>query len=166
MRLSLVCANAFQCIALFSYGDGQRVQFIGEGQFPQWASYAFEILERQLKKARRDYTSTLKRCRIQTKRRRGNIFATSWISAVEALVADFAKLTSEQEQRLTNYLQKNNANLVQGKLESNKASKRDFSAHLSGLAAGAHAKLHAPLAANPVLKNLRLTQQLNLGGVL
>lgn len=62
--------------------DGDRV-FIGRGPSAEIATYAFAVLFRQLKRARKDYVAKqLRRCKPGRKRLRADIFCQGWARAV------------------------------------------------------------------------------------
>lgn len=62
--------------------------YIGPSPAPEIASYAFSVLFRQLKAARREYVRVhLKRCRPGRKRQRADIFCEAWAMAVYNKVA-------------------------------------------------------------------------------
>ena len=59
------------------------VTFIGLSPAPEVASYAFVVLHRQLRRARAEYIRTqLKRCSLQRKRARADVFCEGWASAI------------------------------------------------------------------------------------
>lgn len=84
VRLAHVCAEAFGTHFIISapWFEHASFIFIGCGAAPDLAGYAYQVLERQLQKARRDYLATQKRCKRSTKVARGDAFAHGWIDAV------------------------------------------------------------------------------------
>lgn len=96
-RLASVCAEAFGCTVVTSGFHLRRLsegswsfRFIGVGISSQMASYAYSMLHHQLVRARRLFVADQKRCKLATKRRRGDLFAQGWIDAVSAKVRQFA----------------------------------------------------------------------------
>lgn len=148
IQLGEVCAEAFDCELLVGHGyRGQRLIFIGLHEKPQWASYAWRTLERQLYKARREYTATLKRCRMATRRRRGDLFARAWIYAVAELVANFAQHDPVISERLKKHIQVHHPELEELEHKDlNHAHKYDVSAIQAGMTAGERAQLHQPVS--------------------
>lgn len=64
-----------------------NVDFIGFNEAPEIASYAYDVLLRQLKKGRSDYLKTLNsRLKRTTKIKRGDLYAEGWIVAVRKQV--------------------------------------------------------------------------------
>lgn len=92
----LVCrvADTFGCRVLFKpafmYKPGQWA-FIGCGVAPEIATYAFQVLLRQCKRARAEHIkSRLKRCKPATKTRRADLFCNGWLYAVSGKIAALA----------------------------------------------------------------------------
>jgi hypothetical protein len=81
-------ANAFGCEVLFASGPGIW-QFVGCGGNPEIVQYAFDVLYRQILRARRQYIKTkLTRCKTGTKTRRADFFCYGWVvSATEKIEA-------------------------------------------------------------------------------
>ncbi|WP_240160474.1 DUF2786 domain-containing protein [Pseudomonas bharatica] len=73
VRLARVCAEAFGSTFIINAPWFEEASFIyiGCGASPELACYAYQVLERQLQKARRDYLATQKRCKRSTKVARG-----------------------------------------------------------------------------------------------
>lgn len=94
---ALACkvGDAFGCRVIFitpSFWNGHgQWSFIGCGVAPEIASYAFQVLYRQCKRARQEHISTkLKRCKTATKTRRADLFCEGWIFAVSSKIAALA----------------------------------------------------------------------------
>jgi len=122
-----------------------RVEFYGVGSAPEIAGYTYEVLERQLRRDRLKYVSTLpKRLKRETKVRRGDLYAQGWVHAVRSKVTP--RYVSEQEEMaLAAYKDQR----WQGSLESfsgrNTAIKgrvHDLGALSAGLADGKQVSLH------------------------
>ena len=63
-------------------------RFVGREAAPEIAAYAFQVLHRQLKRARADYIATqLRRCKPANKRARADAFCEGWSSVIYAKVA-------------------------------------------------------------------------------
>jgi len=80
----LLCATVRHALGVevILYGDHRRI-YIGVGAAPEIATYAFTVLFRQLRAARRHYIrTTLKRCGPARKRQRADIFCEAWALAV------------------------------------------------------------------------------------
>jgi hypothetical protein len=94
-KLSRVVANAFGCERFFVRGG--HWCFIGCGPVPEIATYTFQVLARQCRKARSDFIkTTLKRCKTATKTKRADLFCLSWVIEIAKTVHAFA---ADQKQR-------------------------------------------------------------------
>lgn len=75
-----------------------NADFIGVGEAPEIAAYAFSILHRQLKKDRSAYLHELPPgMRRGTKTRRADLFAEAWLSAVYQKVKDLTVPVKESQ---------------------------------------------------------------------
>lgn len=86
------------------YSKKVHFQFFGIAPKPELARYAFEILLRQLKIARREYMKTeLQRVRLaKNKKYRADEFCEGWASAVMGKVENFA-MSAEEKRKLLAY---------------------------------------------------------------
>jgi len=103
VALVQVVARAFDCQSIFrtartSYnGKAGFWVFIGAEPSGEIARYAFEVLYRQVKRARKTYIQTaLKYCTQQTRTRRADLFCNGWVWAVSEMVKQFAENISMQ----------------------------------------------------------------------
>lgn len=79
----------------FIDANGDRT-FIGRGPSAEIGTYAFAVLFRQLKRARKHYISThLKRCKPARKRLRADIYCEGWASAVHSKIRDLMPACKE-----------------------------------------------------------------------
>ncbi len=101
-------SGAFGCRLLFSGGwmkPGEWV-FIGCGSAPEIAQYAFDVLLRQVKRAREEHIKAkLKRCKTATKTRRADLFCDGWVIAVAGHIDVFAG-NEQQTKALDAYMAK------------------------------------------------------------
>lgn len=150
VRLAQVCAQAFGCKVIISSSllTAPRFTYIGCAAAPELSGYAYQVLERQLQKARRDYVATQKRCKLSTRRARGDAFANSWIDAVHAKVQDFAGADDSVVEAIEAYTSKRYPNLQTAELKRRKLSARDHSAAEAGYRAGKSAQLHHGIGAD------------------
>jgi hypothetical protein len=95
-------AAAFDCVVYLESGFSGRWVFVGVSPSVEIARYAFDVLFRQVKRARADYIkTTLKRC-TTTRTRRADLFCEGWVSEATRLVS---KLVNESEAaRIMTYL--------------------------------------------------------------
>lgn len=99
-------ATMFGCQAIMRYIKGARVvEFIGYDAYPDIASYAFDVLNRQLKKARKDYIDTeLKRVKIRAnKTARADSYCYGWVISVVDKISDIVP-PSVNTQLITQYV--------------------------------------------------------------
>ena len=99
-RLVHLCGRSFGCERWYSTSfTGGSFVFCGIGGRPELAAYAYEVLLRQLKAARRQYIKTalhgVRTNRIKTAR--ADKFCEGWVSRVRGTVQDFARTDAEKE---------------------------------------------------------------------
>lgn len=147
-KLGQVCAEAFGCAVIGSEGwRGTEFRFIGTDSSPELSGYAFDVLCRQLKIARSDYVATLSRCKLATKRRRGDEFTDAWINSVWSLVADFAGADQAVVTQIEAFKSKKYPDLVTKPIKKRKQYARDDDARYAGYRAGKKAALHKAMGA-------------------
>ena len=146
--LSSMVAEAFGCRVHFNWNGfkgGYVVTFTGHNERPDVASYAYEVLERQLIKARKAFISTLnKRIKASTKTSRSDLFCEGWVVSVRAKVKAFV-LSDEESQQLATYIKQAHPDLRTS--DTRKASIKNArggadDALLAGHLAGKTAKLN------------------------
>ena len=126
--------------------------FIGVAPAHELACYAFDVLKRQCRNARRAYVASQPRnCKDKTKRARGEAFAIGWVRQAVELLGPLAT-TARNKPLLDTYMQRNHPNLGQAKLQrrDTKARPDDYR---RGAAAGSQAQLNRGVgaAAAPLL---------------
>lgn len=102
-------ADAFGCTVIFKDGfyDKGQWTFIGCGAAPEIATYAFQVLYRQCKRARAEHISTkLKRCKPAIKARRADLFCDGWMYAVSEKIAALA-INERQTAAIAAYIAQN-----------------------------------------------------------
>lgn len=155
-RLILLCAQAF---GVQAYGHcnfaGNHAQFYGMGSRPELAAYAYEVLLRQIRAARRAYMKTaLSRVRNpRNKTYRADEFCDGWVFAVAQKVQTFAR-TEKEESLMKQYRAK------LGEMKTAKARRVNPSTsslksqalfdRLHGEVAGEKAELHHGVGATEV----------------
>lgn len=144
VRLAQVCALAFGCKVIISTSllNAPLFTYIGCAAAPELAGYAYQVLQRQLQKARHDYVATQKRCKLSTKRARGDAFANSWIDAVYSKVQDFAGADDNVADAIEAYISKRYPNLQKTELKRRMPTARNQGACEAGYRAGQSAQLH------------------------
>ena len=158
--LASLVAAAFGCRTIFSYGLMSGIHhwnFVGIAPAAAITRYAFEVLFRQVRRARAHHIKTaLKRCGPTNRTRRADLFCEGWVVAATDLVERFA-VGEEQRAKIAGYLSAKHNNL--SSLASNdrnagrNLSERDCGDLKAGHRAGRDAQLNrgvggaqAPLA--------------------
>jgi hypothetical protein len=156
-RLAAETAAVFGCQSLFAVGAawadhrGQWV-FIGTGARYEVAKYCFEVLLRQVKRARAEHIKTvLRRCRPTTKTRRADLFCHGWVASAVSK-AEALALPEDEQKALDAYLAKTYPSLRDIKTTSRNEKKRmsetDWLDFARGHRSGADAQLHRGVGAN------------------
>lgn len=153
VRLAQVCAHAFGTRMIITHGwlTGGGFIFVGCAAAPELAGYAYEVLERQLQKARREFLSVPKnkRCKRSTKVARGDHFANGWIDAVYHKVDEFAGVEDSIAEAIEAYMAKHHPDLEKAELKRRRVRARDEGAISAGYAAGKSAQLHQAVGHQP-----------------
>ncbi|MCX2788370.1 DUF2786 domain-containing protein [Vibrio sp. Sgm 5] len=148
VALALKIGEAFGCHVYFRFDwvtSSYRVYFTGHNERPDVAKYAYEVLERQLVKSRKEYISTLnKRIKKSTKTARADLFCEGWVIGVKRLVEDFA-LTEDESTQLKEYVKAQHPDM--SSKESRSASTKNarggsHDAHWAGFQSGLEAELN------------------------
>lgn len=117
--------------------------FYGPDERPQIAAYSFEVLGKQLMKARREYVATLrKNIKQTTKVARADTFCSAWVNGAYAVVSDF--VVTEAETTLMECYRSRKLSKGMKKLEPRKPGKArgTDNAENEGYLAGRNAQLH------------------------
>lgn len=153
-RLAGVCADAFgtHLIITTHWLEPAAFKFVGCAAAPELSGYAYQVLERQLQKARKEFLSTQKRCKRSTKVARGDAFAHGWIDAVYLKVQEFAGVEDNIAEAIQAYMAKHYPKLSAAKMKRRKLKARDEVASDAGYRAGKSAQLHQGLGHKPVAR--------------
>ncbi|MDD0973837.1 DUF2786 domain-containing protein [Pseudomonas fontis] len=151
VRLAQVCADAFgtRFIIATSWLAAARFIYVGCAAAPELSGYAYQVLERQLQKARREYLKTQKRCKRSTKVARGDAFANAWIDAVWSKIEAFAGVEDHIAEAIAAYMEKHHPDLEKAELKRRKLKARDEGAVAAGYQAGKSAQLHQAVSHQP-----------------
>ncbi|HCG2926648.1 TPA: DUF2786 domain-containing protein [Citrobacter freundii] len=121
----------------------RTIHYYGPDERPQVAAYSFEVLGKQLAKARREYIATMrKNIKPATKIARADTFCSAWVNGAYAVVSDFVVTEAETtliEAYRERKLSKGMKPLVPRK--PGKARGTD-AAEIQGYSAGKNAQLH------------------------
>lgn len=153
-RLAGVCGEAFgtHLIITTHWLESASFKFIGCGAAPELSGYAYQVLERQLQKARKEFLATQKRCKRSTKVARGDAFAHGWIDAVYLKVQEFVGVEDTIAEAIQAYMAKHYPNLGTALMKRRKLKARDEVASDAGYAAGKRAQLHHGIGHQPVAR--------------
>lgn len=156
VRLAQVCAHAFGTKVMITAGafTAAGFIFIGCGAAPELTGYAYQVLERQLQKARREFLAEpkQKRCKRSTKVARGDHFANAWIDAVYEKVDAFAGVEDSIVDAIEAYMAKHHPEVKSVELKRRKLKARDEGAADAGRQAGKSAQLHQAVGHKPVAR--------------
>lgn len=147
--LASTCATAFDCshLAYFHLTSGWSFKFLGKGIAPELAAYTYSALHHQLVAARRSHVAQQKRCKLKTKRRRGQLFTEGWLNAISYKVAQFAGGLDESTRgEIVAYLGVHHPNLKELTIEPLEAKGHDAGSMIAGWDQGAKANLHRAVA--------------------
>jgi NifU-like protein involved in Fe-S cluster formation len=151
VRLAQVCADAFGTRIIVSNRrySAARFIFVGCSAAPELAGYAYQVLVRQLQKARREFLDTQKRCKRSTKVARGDAFANGWLDAVNSKIQSFAGVEDNIAEAIEAYMSKHYPNLESVDLKRRKVKARNEGATDAGYEAGQSAQLHQAVGHQP-----------------
>ncbi len=145
LLVGVIC-EAFSVDAIFRSGFLQKeteVEFIGIDEAPEVASYAYDVLRRQLTRDRAEHVRKQKRCKPATKSRRGDLFAEQWVAAVYSVVADFiSPMSDKQKTLIAEYKNMHHTNLQQSKPKEHKSKGNDWQSQNEGYRKGKEAQLN------------------------
>lgn len=101
------------------YKQGKDMVFYGINDKAAIASYAFDVLFRQLKKARKEYSKSLQEVYssmlpLHTRRKMINDFSAAWIAGVHSKVVNFA-MTEQESTLMKKYATSLNARVISSK---------------------------------------------------
>lgn len=149
-QLAATVAHAFGCRLMFVGGCSVigvtgLWHFIGISANPEIATYAYQVMLRQAKRARNTYIKTaLKRCKTSTKTRRADVFSNAWVSSVRSNVQAFANET-EHDAVINAYIELHHPRTE--KLQSNDRNsgktfkQSDWKDYMNGQISGKEARL-------------------------
>ncbi|HCM1915214.1 TPA: DUF2786 domain-containing protein [Salmonella enterica subsp. salamae serovar 28:r:e,n,z15] len=124
---------------------GNSVSFYGLYNRPELAAYTFEVLGRQLIKARRDFIKTQnKRIKASTKTARGDKFAEGWIIAVLDKIEKLAR-TAHEVELAERWLEKKYTHTVTRHGRQSGKTRDGNKALNNGYCEGRQASLHHPV---------------------
>ncbi|GJL37538.1 hypothetical protein TUM17576_43580 [Enterobacter hormaechei] len=133
----------------------RTIHYYGPDERPQIAAYSFEVLGKQLAKARREYIATMrKNIKPATKVARADTFCSAWVNGAYAVVSDF--IVTDAETTLMEAYRERIFSQGMKTLEPRKPGKArgtDDAAHM-GFFAGSNAQLHHAVGGSATQKTL------------
>ncbi len=121
----------------------RTIHYYGPDERPQIAAYSFEVLGKQLAKARREYIATMrKNIKPATKIARADTFCSAWVNGAYAVVSDF--VVTEAETTLIEAYRERKLSKGMKTLEPRKPGKARGTgdAEIQGYSQGRNAQLH------------------------
>jgi len=147
LALSNVVADAFGCRAYISRKAGQKTgfRFIGIGPAAEISAYAFNVLHRRLRQARRRFIRRLDLEDKPEKTRRGDVFAQAWLFRISQLVTDFSG--AEQNKAVVEqYVHRHYGVATEMQATAKTMGGPDYQDIVSGMQAAAGVSLFRPVA--------------------
>lgn len=130
-------------MAYFNPLLGWSFKFLGKGISPELAAHTYSSLHHQLVAARRAHVAKQKRCKLKTKRHRGQLFAEGWLNAVASKVNQFAGGIDENTAlEIQAYLEWHHPKLTLAIIKPIEAKGHDTRSLQAGWDQGKHARLH------------------------
>lgn len=126
------------------FGPARRtLTFYGPNERPQVAAYAFEVLGKQLMKARRTFIATLrKNIKPANKTARADTYCSAWVHGAYQVVTDMAVTESEETLMESYRSRKLSSGMSQGKVRSPAKTRGTDFAAVAGYLDGSNARLH------------------------
>ncbi|MGK3122883.1 DUF2786 domain-containing protein [Candidatus Pantoea formicae] len=127
----------------FIRGRSRTITFYGPSERPQIASYAFEVLGRQLMKARRAYLSTLRRnIKSTTKTARADTYCSYWVNGAYQMVSDLLVTESEETLMESYFRRRLSSGMTTQEPRSPGKARGTDDAAITGYHDGSNARLH------------------------
>lgn len=154
--LATTIGTTFGCRVLFLSDDSWDEQgewsFIGCGSSPEVSRYAFDVLIRQVRRARAMHIkSKLQRCKLATKIRRADLFCEGWVLSVTRLIAAFPG-SERQRAAIEAYVDKHYPRCGQLKATDRNDGRRlrghEYGDFAAGHRTGQHAQLNPGVRAS------------------
>lgn len=146
-------ASAFGCDIIFVSGfDKGTWSFVGAGPAPEIVRYAFEVLFRQIKRARATHIKTaLRRCGPANRTRRADLYCEGWVISATATIAAFAN-SDAQEDAIAGYIEHKHDTttfLPRDRNAGRNLTERDMGDFAAGRHAGKDAQLNRGVGGQP-----------------
>lgn len=148
--LACMVSRVFGVRFYSSFGRGslsaqakRTITFYGPAERPQVAAYAFEVLGKQLTKARRAYLSTLrKNIKPANKTARADAYCSAWVTGAYQVVSDLVVTEAEQTLMESYYSRHLSQGMTAREPRAPRADKSTVQAADTGFRDGTSARLH------------------------
>lgn len=145
---NMLCASVRHALGVSVFLDGSDRVYIGPSPAAEIASYAFGVLYRRLKAARREYIATaLKRCKLARKRARADAFCEGWARSVYSKIKQLMPAKPESE-LIGRYLEEKHPGLVTSNSRAAKLDGRSYNDFQRGVQRGRSVDLQIGLGAS------------------
>lgn len=138
-----LCLAIKKAFGVDFYKQGKNMVFYGINDKAAIASYAFDVLLRQLKKARADYSKTIRdtypTLPLHTRRRMINDFSSAWVVGIHEKVVKFS-MTEQESKLMKKYENSLNARVVSSRSGRPKIAE----AVQAGMKAGKRVEIYQP----------------------
>lgn len=156
--LSTMIAQIFGCeVYIANVGNIGKYCFVGLEMHTEIASYAYDVLYRQLKQARLHYMKTeLNRVRLtKNKIARADAFCLGWVNTVHSLIKKLVPLQTDK-QLIERFMRQELSLVTVNALDRNKNNnaKSATNDYFNGKLAGKNAQLHHAMYGNPAKSKL------------
>ncbi len=145
VNLGTSIASSFKCEVLLQYSyHGNNFKFIGRKDTAMMSAYAFDVLFRQLKLARKAFLATIHpRTSKQNKTKRADCYCDGWVNSVVRNL-DIEELPPEEKERITNY-RKHIGAYTEKKAKSRQRKGGSISDYLTGSHDGKNVHVNTPI---------------------
>ena len=146
LGLMNIIREAFGVNSIIHPGTYPGVGFYGNRERAALAAYTWEVLARQLKKARQQYISAQnKRIKTPTRTSRGDQFAGGWVLAVINEIQSFA-LTDDERELMQQWLEHKYPQTQTTRARKPGRSRNGDASRYAGFREGQNVRLHRPVS--------------------
>lgn len=146
--LARLVGDAFGAIPVHGRGG---VRWISVGERAALASYAFDVLLRQLREGRLRHMKTLRRCKPANRRRRADLYSEAWVHAARRTVVEFS-MSSADRALIESWMRSNLPTRAVRHRGPGDLDDRDWRALAAGALAGSEAALLHPVEGSPLAR--------------
>ncbi|CAM3726286.1 DUF2786 domain-containing protein [Xenorhabdus thuongxuanensis] len=152
LGLIAIIRDAFGVCSLLLNRVDTQVSFYGPKERTALAAYTYEVLGRQLMKARKEYINNQNKClKKTTKTSRGDKFAEGWVLAVLNEIVRLS-MSQEEEELVYQWLKEKYANTTEVSGREAKKARGSMDAMNAGYRKGELVRLHQPVSGQEQMK--------------